>query len=293
MANSSSFSSSVFADFGGNATFTNQTTGFGPSSNVTSSSNNTTTVQWDPTQFDWAAIYNMQVQSKRVCFALISRVYALWNRSRRVLFIITTLVLVNLVCFIVLASIAYSRSFTFVNLAPFTGCLYMTTFTSGWVSLTIALTSETIIVILTFIRTYPIARQKTVNTPPLFNLLLQDGIFFYLLIMIAQVITLVSLLSPSVFSGPVLESSPGTVVLAIACNRMLVRLQKALIYTTQKPFTDASETESVSAEWTEEEEDGEEVVRRVIIIIIDRMRMKERYWKEEKERRRRWSPFRN
>ncbi|KAG8767751.1 hypothetical protein FRC16_007281, partial [Serendipita sp. 398] len=182
--------------------------------------------------------------------ALISRVYALWNRSRRVLFIITTLVLVNLVCFIVLASIAYSRSFTFVNLAPFTGCLYMTTFTSGWVSLTIALTSETIIVILTFIRTYPIARQKTVNTPPLFNLLLQDGIFFYLLIMIAQVITLVSLLSPSVFSGPVLESSPGTVVLAIACNRMLVRLQKALIYTTQKPFTDASETESVSAEWT-------------------------------------------
>ncbi|KAG8841535.1 hypothetical protein FRC20_004958, partial [Serendipita sp. 405] len=68
MANSSS-SSSIFTDFGGNTTFTNQTTGFGPSSNVTSSSNNTTTVQWDPTQFDWAAIYNMQVQSKRVCLA--------------------------------------------------------------------------------------------------------------------------------------------------------------------------------------------------------------------------------
>ncbi|KAG8801258.1 hypothetical protein FRC18_007828 [Serendipita sp. 400] len=66
MANSSS--SSIFTDFGGNTTFTNQTTGFGPSSNVTSSSN-TTTVQWDPTQFDWAAIYNMQVQSKRVCLA--------------------------------------------------------------------------------------------------------------------------------------------------------------------------------------------------------------------------------
>ncbi|KAG8806949.1 hypothetical protein FRC17_004716, partial [Serendipita sp. 399] len=181
--------------------------------------------------------------------ALISRVYALWNRSRLFLILISTFFLVHIVVYVVLVFISYARGFTWPNLPPFTGCMYMTTFRHGWISLVLAVVFETVIVVLTVIRTYPLARQANIRTP-LFTLLLRDGLFFYILIIISQVITLVAFLVPSQFTGPILESSPAIAVLSIACNRMLVRLQRTLIIATQDPYSGGSQTESVSARWT-------------------------------------------
>jgi hypothetical protein len=83
------------------------------------------------------------------------------------------------------------------------------------------------VIILIVIKSYPLVRVPGFKAP-LSSLLFEDGLAFYCIILISQIITLISWIRPSLVTYPVIESFPSFFVIIIACNRLLLRSQRLL-----------------------------------------------------------------
>jgi hypothetical protein len=116
---------------------------------------------------------------------------------------------------------------------PFTGCEVTITFEHTYVLFLTGILFETCMVVLTIIRSYPIAQASRNGTPrsPLWTLLLQDGILYYASIIGVQIFTVVLSKLPqnNKHSVPAILSYLPFVVPGIACNRLFIRLQTALL----------------------------------------------------------------
>jgi hypothetical protein len=157
------------------------------------------------------------------------RVQALWSHSRPIKLMVILLFLVNLIAPIVVVSHIYATGLLVPAKPPFTGCSIVASSNFTYMVFIPAFLYETLIIVLTVIKSYPLLRQGSI-TLPLSNLLFKDGLVFYFAILATQLITLIcsytgnmSLLMSITLSGPALPVS------TVACNRLLMRLQSALI----------------------------------------------------------------
>jgi hypothetical protein len=157
------------------------------------------------------------------------RVQALWNHSRPIKIMVVLLFLVNLIAPIVVVCHIYTTAILVPAKPPFTGCAIIASTNLAYIVFVPAFFYETLIIVLTVIKSYPLLRQGSI-TLPLSNLLFKDGLVFYCAILATQLITLIcsysgnmSLLMSVTLSGPALPVS------TVACNRLLMRLQTALV----------------------------------------------------------------
>jgi hypothetical protein len=158
------------------------------------------------------------------------RVQALWNHSRPIKIMVLLLFLVNIMAPIIIVCQMYATAILVPATPPFTGC--STIITSTNLTYVISIPSfvyETIVIVLTVTKSYPLLRQGPI-TLPLSNLLFNDGLIFYCAIVAAQLLVIIcsysgntSLIISVAATGLVLPVS------AVACNRLLLRLQSALI----------------------------------------------------------------
>lgn len=88
---------------------------------------------------------------------------------------------------------------------------------------------ETMVIGLTVYKSWAVARRSGVH-PPLYSLLLGDGVIYYLLIMASQILSLIVALVPTSLSIIILLPSPSIAVTGVACNHLFTRLQRHLLY---------------------------------------------------------------
>jgi hypothetical protein len=156
------------------------------------------------------------------------RVYALWNRSRMIFFLCLGVSTLNLGCYIVI--IAYSTATGSITpaSAPFTGCKLFSGYTKGYIMFVTSITFETMMITLTAVKSFPLARQRDAHTP-LFTMVLGDGLTYYFFILALHVLNLIILFTPSLAAASFVASYPSVAVMAVACNRLLIRQQRLLL----------------------------------------------------------------
>jgi hypothetical protein len=160
---------------------------------------------------------------------MVARVNALWSHSRLIKSIVIVLSAVNTLVFAICGSYGWATAKVIPQIPPFTGCAAIPRPDLNLSMIFIpAIIFETCVVVLIFIKAYPMLNQ-TRGRLPLFTLLLSDGIMYYIVIIIAQAFAF-----STSFSGnyalllPVAASSPSIIASAIACNRLFIRLQDVL-----------------------------------------------------------------
>jgi len=158
------------------------------------------------------------------------RVYALWNRSLRILLFSLAAFFLNIGTFIILVAYNDSKAFILPAFAPFTGCAIFPGFAQTYIIFVTAIIFETIMVVLTVMKSYPLVRQRGLHTP-LFTLLLEDGLLYYIFIIGSQIINLVAIFTHSWIGAAMFMSYPSVAVITVACNRLLLRPQRALLGT--------------------------------------------------------------
>lgn len=77
-------------------------------------------------------------------------------------------------------------------------------------------------------RSYPIVRRRGVKAP-FFSLLVEDGLAYYCVVILSQIISLISILVYSPVTAPILGSYPTVAVVGIGCNRLLLRPQRLMM----------------------------------------------------------------
>jgi hypothetical protein len=157
------------------------------------------------------------------------RVHAQWNHSRFIEGVLALLFPVNILAPSVAVGHIYATATFTPATPPFTGCSIIASTKFTYLVFLSPLVYETLIIVLTIIKSYPILRLGSINLP-LSNLLFRDGLVFYCAIVAAEVLTLVctysrntSLLITVPIAGPSLPVS------SVACNHLLMRLQSVLI----------------------------------------------------------------
>jgi hypothetical protein len=153
------------------------------------------------------------------------RAQALWNHSRPIKMVLLLFLLVTVLTPPIVVGRMYAKATLKPATPPFTGCSITAPTQLIYVIYIPAFIDETLIIMLTVIKSYPIFRQGLTKLP-LYNLLFRDGLVYYCAIVVAQVLTLVCFYSGNIsipLSGP---SLPAAIV---ACNRLLIRLQSVLI----------------------------------------------------------------
>lgn len=158
---------------------------------------------------------------------LIFRVTALWNRSRTMLLLCSSAVLLNLGTYIGIFSNFFARSHFAPVALPFTGCRGIATQNNLYISSLISIAFETAVIILIVIRSYPVVRLRGIHSP-LFTLIFEDGLVYYCVIILTQVISLALGFKTTLTTAPILRSPLLTAVTGIACNRLLLRPQPLL-----------------------------------------------------------------
>jgi hypothetical protein len=159
---------------------------------------------------------------------MMTRVYALWDRDRRILVLSLLGFALNIGCFVILSSYSIAKGVTFANIPPFTGCTSFPGNGPTWIIFAMCLGFETMIVCLTVYKSWSVAVQRGIKTP-LYTLILQDGVAYYIIIILSQVLTITALYVPSPITGPIAQSFPSIAVSGIACNRLFTRLQRLLL----------------------------------------------------------------
>jgi len=158
---------------------------------------------------------------------LLSRVYAVWNRSRHIFLICLCGYILNVGLYIGSSAYLVTTSRAITAPLPFTGCQLSPSFRYEYASIIVSIIFETMVILLIIIKSYPIVRLRGVKAP-LYSLLFEDGVAFYCAILVAQVLILFCILSPSLVTFPILGSSLSIFIIGVACNRLLLRSQRLL-----------------------------------------------------------------
>lgn len=159
---------------------------------------------------------------------MIIRVHALWNRDRRVLGGVVTLLVLHTITYFVVMSYATITGSLVPASPPFAGCVPQTRFDKMWIPSIPVLVFETVVISLIVYKTWFFATQGSIRTP-LYTMLFEDGLVYYLVIMASQLMTLVCILVPSSLTGPIAQSFFAFTIIGVACNRLLARLQRLLV----------------------------------------------------------------
>ncbi|PVG00130.1 hypothetical protein CPB86DRAFT_755591 [Serendipita vermifera] len=169
-----------------------------------------------------------------VNLALLLRVNALWSHSRLVKRMAMVLSLINFLTYAISGTYLWAISSMAPQISPFTGCSAIPRSRLPLSILFIpSVVFETCVIILILIKTRPILGQ-TKGRLPLLTLLLKDGIAYYVIIILTQVLA-----SPPVVVGP------------IACNRLFIRLQEALVGKQAITFEAATSTSIAVQVWVD------------------------------------------
>jgi hypothetical protein len=160
--------------------------------------------------------------------ALLARVYALWNLSRRVLVVCSFAFILNTGSYLGYSIYVNAISRATGATLPFRGCSLHSTFRGTYGCFVISIVFETIVILLITIKSYPIVRLRGIQAP-LYSLLFEDDLAFYCVMLVAQIFALAAMFSPSLATVPTLGSGPSFFVIGVACNRLLLRLQRLLL----------------------------------------------------------------
>ncbi|KIM31941.1 hypothetical protein M408DRAFT_327327 [Serendipita vermifera MAFF 305830] len=161
-------------------------------------------------------------------FAMVIRVYALWNRDKRVLTAVLALCLLQIVFYTIAISYAYANGVLMPELPPFTGCVVIFGFDGLWAIFIPNIIFETTIVALIVYKTWYFVTQGDIRTP-LYTMLFNDGLAYYLAIIASQILVFVCVMAPSILTIPVVRSFFAFAVMGTACNRLLARLQRLML----------------------------------------------------------------
>ncbi|KIM31962.1 hypothetical protein M408DRAFT_241477 [Serendipita vermifera MAFF 305830] len=159
---------------------------------------------------------------------MITRVYALWNRDRRVLVVTLLGFFIHITVYIVIACTAYATGSILPVNPPFTGCFIIPGNDTLWVIFIPNIAFETMIVVLTVYKSWSIAVQSGIRTP-VFTMLMSDGLIYYWIIMAAHILSFVCMKVPSSMTLPIIGSYPSITVTVVACGRLFARLQRLLL----------------------------------------------------------------
>lgn len=159
---------------------------------------------------------------------LASRVYALWKGHYIVLTIFFLVMSANLCNFTFMYGIALYRGTPAVATLPFTGCLVIIKCSYLWVTFANTLLFEALSIGLIIYKAWPIARQRGIETP-LFSLLLEDGIAYYLTFTISKLFTVGALYVPTPISMVVIPSYFAVLIAAMSINRLFIHLQEIMV----------------------------------------------------------------
>ena len=157
---------------------------------------------------------------------LLSRVYALWNLSRYILAVCLCAFILDVGSYIGVSAYVIATADATGAAPPLTGCRLASSHGYTYV-FAILMVFEAAIVFMIVFKSYPTIRVQGVKAP-LYSLLFGDGVVFYSAILVAHLLVLVSLLSPSMATLPIIESCPPMLVIGVACNRLLLRSQRLL-----------------------------------------------------------------
>ena len=123
---------------------------------------------------------------------------------------------------------ALARGTPVVSQLPYTGCAFVLNSPVLWIVFANTLIFEAISISLIIYKAWPIARQSGIQTP-VFSLLLEDGIAYYLAFTASKLFTVGAIYVPTPISFVVLSSYPSVPVAALSINRLFIRLQRVMI----------------------------------------------------------------
>lgn len=176
----------------------------------------------------WMLIVGTVISFAIIRFAMISRVYALWNRNKWVLASSCLLCILHIGYYTAMVTYAFANGTWTPASLPFTGCFVTLGFDKLWTVCIPTLVFETVNVSLIVYKTWSIAGQSNIRTP-LVTMLLEDGVLYYLVVIAIQILTSVSFFVPSDLTIPLVRAYPTFVVIGVACNRLFSRLQSLLL----------------------------------------------------------------
>lgn len=176
----------------------------------------------------WMEIGGSAILIVIVNLVMVTRVYALWNRDKRVLIVALMGFCGNIGSYLILVSYSYAKGAFFVTYPPFTGCVVFPGYDKGWLIFVTSIGFETVIIVLTIYKSWSVAIQRGIRTP-LYTLLLEDGAIYYFFILLSQMLSIITVWVPSALSAPVGGAYPSIAVSGIACNRLFTRLQRLLV----------------------------------------------------------------
>lgn len=159
---------------------------------------------------------------------MIIRVYALWNRSRPVLYLVLSMFFAHLGTYSSMMAYSLATAAITSNTPPFTGCMVMPTWDKAWITFTTSIALETLLFILIVAGSYPIVRQRGMKAP-FYSLLFEDGLAYYSIVIISQVISFIALKVYTPVTATFLGSYPTVAIIGIACGRLLLRPQRLLL----------------------------------------------------------------
>ncbi|KAG8755741.1 hypothetical protein FRC14_003704 [Serendipita sp. 396] len=169
---------------------------------------------------------------------MLLRVTALWNRSRLVKIVTTGLFFINMAHFIIFAAHGYAKGIIIpMPVVPYTGCrIVLDHRLPLYTIFLVPLLFDTSIVIFTVLKSYPLVVQNLRSLDGgmfrLSSVLFNDGVAYYIAIIISQAISLYAALSvesnPNV-AIPMARAAPPIAVTIVAGNRLLLRLRDVML----------------------------------------------------------------
>lgn len=159
---------------------------------------------------------------------MVIRVYATWNRSRPILILCLCALCLNTGSYASLFGIYYARM-QFLEISSPALCQPdAIPFTKIYISIIVGLVYETMVIALIAIKTYPVVRQRAFRSS-LYAVLFEDGLVYYCVIVLAHLITLISMLNINTITIPILGSSFTFPVIGLGVHRIILRSQSILL----------------------------------------------------------------
>lgn len=172
----------------------------------------------------WLGLIGSAILISVLSLTMALRVNALWSDSRLIKSITMFLALTNILALVITGSYSWATAVVLNRLFRTVGCSMIPHVNLALNGIFIpSFIFETYVLIFTLIKVYPMVQQSGAGLP-LLSLLLSDGIAYYIIIIIAQVLSFtVSFYNNATLLFPIV------VISAITCNRLFIRLQGVLV----------------------------------------------------------------